>query len=716
MSAATRDVWIETRARRDEYAFDAVNQGRGCRARGLQTGRGMVQWLGLWLRVCRLCAVLLFGVWAPRLAWASPGVVEADKTLSPYFVVEGADPRVEAFPLESTKVDVQITGVIAEVTVTQAYKNAGKRPINAEYVFPASTRAAVHGMRMRVRDQVIEARIKEKQQAAQAFEAAKKAGKSASLLEQSRPNVFTMKIANVMPNDRVEVSLRYSELLIPTSGVYELVYPTVVGPRYSSEAAAAASSKDQFIASLYTPAGSTPSYAFELTGALSTAIPPVSLESPSHAIQSTADNPTLRRFNLAASERAGGNRDFILRYRLAGEVIQSGLSLFDAGGEKFFLLQVEPPKRAPSELIPPREYVFIVDVSGSMHGFPLDTAKKLLRELVGGLRRTDTFNVLLFSGASALLAEKSLPATPENIALATRFIDDQNGGGGTELLPALSRAFALSRDEGLSRSFLIVTDGFIGQDKGAIDLVRSKLGDANVFAFGIGSSVNRYLIEGIAKAGAGEPFVVTEPGQAGATAARLRDYVRSPVLTDVELAYEGFDAYDVEPKAIPDALAERPIVVQGKYRGEAKGFVSLSGVTGQGGFAQRFDVSQLKSRPEHRALSYLWARSRVATLSDFGFGEPSSRAKAEITTLGLRYDLLTEYTSFVAVAQKVVNPGGVAQNVDQPLPLPAGVSNSAVGPSADGADEPELWLLLLLLLGAFVTASALQQRRSEAWS
>jgi Ca-activated chloride channel family protein len=655
---------------------------------------------------------LLAAALAPRVAFASGETPTADKTLSPYFVVEGADPNVEALPLESTKVDVQVTGVIAEVTVTQTYENAGKKPINAQYVFPASTRAAVHGMRMQVRDQVIEAVIKEKQQAAKVFETAKKEGKSASLLEQQRPNVFTMKVANVMPGDHLEVSLRYSELLLPTGGVYELDYPTVVGPRYSNQPEASAKPRDKFIASAYTPAGSAPSARFELSGSVSTPIPLQALESPSHSIVSRVDNPGLRHFAVAASERAGGNRDFVLRYRLAGDAIQSGLSLFEAGGEKFFLLQVEPPQRVPNELIPPREYVFIVDVSGSMTGFPLETAKKVLRELIGGLRATDKFNVLLFSGASALLAERSLPATASNIALATRFIDDQNGGGGTELLPALERAFALSKSDGLARSFLVVTDGYIGQDRGAIELVRNRLSDANVFAFGIGSSVNRFLIEGVAKAGAGEPFVVTDPGQANAAAERLRDYVKTPVLTDVKVGYEGFDAYDVEPKTFPDVLAERPIVIQGKYRGDAKGFVNLSGLTGKGGFSQRFDLSQVKSRPEHRALSFLWARSRVATLGDFGFAEPTVLAKNEITALGLKYGLLTDYTSFVAVARKVVNPGGSASNVDQPLPLPAGVSNSAVGPSGDGADEPELWLLLGFA-GLLLALRAAQPRRSE---
>ncbi len=665
-------------------------------------------WLRAWWVVLLSLGVLVPGP-ARASAESGPG---ADKTLSPYFVVEGGESQVEGFPLESTRVQVSVTGVIAEVTVTQAYKNAGKRPINAEYVFPASTRAAVHGMRMQVRDQLIEAVIKERQQASKLFEAAKKVGKSATLLEQQRPNVFTMRVANVMPGDRIEVTLSYSELLVPTGGVYELVYPTVVGPRYSNQAAATAPAKDRFVGAGYTPKGKLPSYSFELSGSLSMAIPLQSVESPTHALQSSLDNPSLQRFQLAASEKSGGNRDFILRYRLAGDAIQSGLSLFDSGGEKFFLLQVEPPKRVPSELVPPREYVFILDVSGSMSGFPLDTAKQLLRELVGGLRATDTFNVLLFSGGSELLAEHSLPATPANVALAAQLIDGSHGGGGTELLPALTRAFGLSKSAGLSRSFVVVTDGYIGQDRAAIELVRSRLSDANVFAFGIGSSVNRYLIEGVAKAGAGEPFVVTEPSQAGEVARRLREYIRSPVLTDVKVAYEGFDAYDVEPKASPDLLAERPLVIQGKYRGQPRGFVSVSGVTGKGGFSQRFDVGQLSSRPEHRALSFLWARSRVASLSDFGFGEPTQLAKTEITALGLRYNLLTEYTSFVAVARTVVNLTGAARDVSQPLPLPAGVSNSAVGPSADGADEPEL-LLLLCLLAVALAARATLKRRLE---
>jgi Ca-activated chloride channel family protein len=146
-----------------------------------------------------------------------------DKTLSPYFLVKG-DPNVDQLPLKDTTVNVAVSGVIADVTVLQTYANEGSRPINATYVFPASTRAAVYGMRMKIGDEVIVARIKEREKAKEEFETAKKEGKSASLLEQARPNVFTMSLANLMPQEIVEIELRYTELLVPNDGVYEVVY------------------------------------------------------------------------------------------------------------------------------------------------------------------------------------------------------------------------------------------------------------------------------------------------------------------------------------------------------------------------------------------------------------------------------------------------------------------------------------------------------------
>ena len=640
-------------------------------------------------------------------------VKDPDKTLAPFFVIEHGDPAVDQLPLQSTKVNVSVADVVAEVTVTQVYENRGKRPINTKYVFPASTRAAVHGLSMQIRDQVIEAKIQERVQAQKTFEKAKQAGKTATLLEEQRPNVFTMSLANVMPGDRIEVTLKYNELLVPTEGNYDFVFPTVVGPRYSSQTAATAPETSQFVAAPYLKQGSTVPSTLEIAGSVASGIPLASVKSATHAITSFADNPNLMHFSLDKSEARGGNRDFVLRYRLAGDTIQSGLTLYDGGAEKFFLLQVQPPERVSDADLPPREYVFIVDVSGSMNGFPIDTAKALLTDLVGGLRPTDTFNVVLFAGGSKLFAPRSVPATKENVARALAAIKEEPGAGGTELLAALQRALALETSAGRSRSFVLVTDGYIEADKAAMSFVRQHLGDANAFAFGIGSGVNRYLIEGIAKAGWGEPFIVTSEAEAPAAAKRFREYVRAPVLTDVRVAYDGFDVYDVEPRAVPDVLASRPVVVFGKYRGTPHGSVTLTGVGGRAPYTQKFELARSAPRPEHRALEYLWARQRIASVSDFGFGELDPAAKKEVLSLGLRYSLLTELTSFVAVSHTVRNFSGNATNVNQPLPLAQGVSNSAVGEPVESADEPEL-LVIGLLATLLLGVAHLRARRRAA--
>ena len=620
----------------------------------------------------------------------------ADKTLSPYFFVDGGDPAVDLLPLKDTRVNVAITGVIADVTVRQVYENRGARPIHARYVFPASTRAAVYGMTMTVGDVRIVAKIKEKEKARTEFEAAKREGKSASLLEQSRPNVFTMNVANVLPGDTISVELKYTELLVPTDGVYEFVYPTVVGPRYSEKRESEASPADTFVKAPYTHEGEEPRSEFHLDGSVSTGVPIQEITSSTHHVLFRSSGRGRSEIALADTEQFSGNRDFILRYRLAGETISSGLLLYQGRDENFFLLMAEPPRAVARGDIPPREYIFVVDVSGSMYGFPLDTGKALMSDLASVLRPSDLLNVVVFADGNETFSPSSVPATSSNLARALQFIGRKKGGGGTRLLEGLKQASSLPRQPGVSRSIVLLTDGFIDAEADVFDYVRGQLDDANFFAFGIGSSVNRFLIEGVARAGLGEPFIVTDPAEAPEAAAKLRHYIDSPVLTDINLTFSGFDVYDVEPRKIPDLFASRPIVVFGKWRGAIRGSIEISGKTGRGAYDVSLPVVGDSADARHAALRHLWARTRIANLSDFGPSTPSDQRVAEITALGLGYGLLTRYTSFIAVHEIVRRTTDGADDVDQPLPLPAGVSDRAVGMTS--AFEPEsIWLAAMVL-------------------
>ncbi|HPM65034.1 MAG TPA: VIT domain-containing protein [Piscinibacter sp.] len=658
-------------------------------------------------RTGRVVVCVLFALWAfaMSVAW-SPAFADDSQAApaeGPYFQLAGGDPAIDRLPLKSTQVDARIAGVIADVTITQRYKNEGQRPIEARYVFPGSTRAAVHAMQVRLGGRVLNAKIEEKQRARIQHETAKREGKTSALLEQERPNVFQMNVANILPGDDILVELRYTELVAPTEGRYEFVFPTVVGPRYHKPSTAGGSSS--FPATPHLKEGEAPNSSFAMTVRFASPLPVGELRSPSHGIEVAGEGTP--QAEVTVNDTVSHNRDFILHYRLAGERTATGLTLFqgdgpDGGGENFFLAVVEPPLAIAPAQINPREYVFVVDISGSMHGYPLNTAKVLLRNLIGHLRPTDTFNVMLFSGSSQMLNPAPVAATRANIDRAIATIDQQRGGGSTEIVPALKRIAALPKASDVSRSVIVVTDGYVTVENEVFQLVRRNLGNSNVFAFGIGTSVNRHLIEGIARAGQGEPFVVTKPEMAAAQAERLRKMIDAPVLTQLKARFDGLEVYDVEPAtldALPDVLGGRPVLLYGKWRGEPRGQLVLEGQAATG---THTDVVPVRAPDaDASALRHLWARSRIQQLSDQEALEGGSGQRDAITALGLHYSLLTQYTSFIAIDQ-IVRTSEAAVPVNQPLPLPHGVSNLAVGEvgaAVPSTPEPAAWLSLLVVLG-----------------
>jgi Ca-activated chloride channel family protein len=614
-----------------------------------------------------------------ELTFGEPEAEFDDKTLSPYFFVKSDDPELDQLPLKSTTAEVNIAGVIADVTVTQVYKNEGKKPLEAIYIFPASTRAAVYGMKMTIGKRTIIAQIKKREEARKDYEQAKKEGKSASLLEQQRPNVFQMNVANILPSDVITVELKYTELLVPTDSIYEFVYPTVTGPRYAGESPKNASPHEQWIENPYLHEGEASPYAFDITVNLSSGLPIQEITCTSHKVTITYNGKSQAQVKLDPQEKSEGNKDYIVRYRLSGGKIDSGLLLYEGGKENFFLAMVHPPRRVTEKDIPGREYIFIVDVSGSMHGFPLNISKQLLKDLISNLRQTDMFNVLLFAGGSSAMSDHSLPATKQNINQAITTIENQRGGGGTQLLAALQRALALPRTEKYSRTVVIVTDGYVSVEEEAFDIIRKNLGNANMFAFGIGSSVNRFIIEGMARVGMGEPFVITKPAEAPHIANKFRELIQSPVLTNIKTNFRNFNVYDVEPPSIPDVLAQRPVIIFGKWRGKPQVIINIQGITVKRLYTEELRVDKVKPLKSNKALMYLWARHRIALLSDYNKLRANNERINEVTNLGLTYNLLTAYTSFVAIDSEVRLKDGKATTVKQPLPLPEGVSDYAVG-------------------------------------
>ena len=625
-----------------------------------------------------LLRITYFAIVYGVLSWLAPAAEE--KSSAPYFQIVGSkdDSANEQLPLKSAAANVVIDGTIAHVKLTQKYANTGKSPIEAVYVFPASTRAAVHGMTLKTGDRVIAARVKESVKAKAEYAVAKAEKKTAALLEEHRPNVFQMSVANLLPGDDIDVEIEWSETIPALESTYEFVFPTVVGPRFTG--GSAVGNGETWTANPHLRPGIPNPASFALDVSLSTTLALAEVTCPSHpvAIEFKAKDRAYVKINTKAGEEAA-NRDFILRWKLGNDQVDAGLLLHHGEATNHFLLQIAPPPRVSVDQIPPRDYVMVLDVSGSMEGFPLNTAKNLLRDLVSGLRTDDTFNVVTFASGSGVLSETPLPANPENVMLANQFIDCHHAGGGTELESALKVSLALPGGENRSRSILLITDGFISADREVRNLIRSHIGNANLFAFGIGSSVNRALMESVARAGGGEPVIVASGSEVAPAAKRFREMVSNPVLAKVRIEAEGVTLGSIEPDPHPDVFASRPLIVTGTWTGEPKGRIIVRGIGGNGTpFEKTINLAESAAAKgvNHPALPVLWARERVRRLGE----RESQDAETilEITSLGLSYSLLTPYTSFLAVDETPKVFDGLAKTVKQALPLPQGVSASAI--------------------------------------
>lgn len=618
-----------------------------------------------------------------------------DNTEAPYFWVRGSDQGVDSLPLKSTDVRVEIEGTLATVRIRQQYRNEGSLPIEASYVFPGSTRAAVNDLLFRVGERTIRAKIQEKEEARKTYAKAKREGKRTTLLEQHRPNVFQMKVANILPSDTVEVELTYTETLERIDGQYQFVFPTVVGPRYSEEPAG--SPDTQWISSPFIhpeqPVPSRPSFALSVDilqgGRLS------KVGSPSHPIE--AEYPSAREASVRLASEPGrsDNRDFILRFSLADAEPDVAVLVQKTESGGTFFLNIEPPRRQPSGVPVPREYLFLLDVSGSMNGFPLGVSKEIIRGILNDLNEEDSFNIRAFAGGSEVFSESgSVQADPGTRNRAIRWVDNLRGSGGTRILPALKEILAEPRPEGRSRTIVALTDGYVTVEHETFELIRRSLGEANLFAVGIGSSVNRHLIEGMARAGRGDAFVATKPQEGKRMADSFLEYVRHPVLTDIRIDFDGVEVRDLLPEKQPDLFLERPLRLVGKFDGDWDGSVRITGRQGPSEFDKLLPLGE--NTTEADSVDILWAREKIRALSDELPFLGEDKVRPQIVELGLTHRLLTRFTSFVAVEETVARTEGPLQSVKQPSPLPKGVSALAVGGGVPASPEPATWGLLAL--------------------
>jgi Ca-activated chloride channel family protein len=603
-------------------------------------------------------------------------------------------------PLKHTAVRASVAGFLARVTVTQEFENPFAEKIEAVYTFPLPQAAAVDEMEMRVGGRTVKGKIMRREEAGEVYHAARDAGQVASLLDQERPNVFTQSVANVMPGERVTVVISYVETLKYEAGTYEFVFPMVVGPRYIPGTPAGRKAPrgrrpntDRVPdAARVTPPrarqGARAGHDISVEVALDAGVTVEGLKSPSHEIDVERPSPSSARVRLKKLA-AIPNKDFRLRYDVAGARIRDALLAHRDQRGGYFTLILQPPRRVTVEDVTPKELVFVLDTSGSMEGFPIEKAKETMGLALGSLYPQDTFNLITFAGDTHVLFEEPVPATRENLLKARRFLQSRAGDGGTEMMEAVRAALAPSDARGHVRVVCFMTDGEVGNDFEIISEVQ-KHPDARVFSFGIGESVNRFLLDKMAEHGRGEVEYVSLEDDGSAAARRFHERVRDPLLTDISIDWGGLQVADVYPKRIPDLFGSGPVIVSGRYTAGGRGVVRLRGTMSGQTFEREIAVELPESRAEHDVLATLWARRRVEDLMSEDYegaqsGEMRYDLREEITGLGLEYRLLTQFTSFVAVEETTVTEGGKPRRIDVPVETPAGTSGRvALGDSDVG--------------------------------
>ena len=604
------------------------------------------------------------------------------------------------FLLTATEVHTVISGPVARVEVTQTWKNHNLFPVDGLYIFPLPENAAVNGMSLRIGDRFIQGRMHRREEARAIYEEARRQGRAAGLLDQERDNVFVQQVANIMPGVAIAVTLTMDHAVACEDDGCSYVFPTVVGPRFVPAHQGDHGRINAPVVAEGHDTGQNLSISVQLDGG---GVTISDLQSSSHRIQVVRLDAARAQVDLVGDTSL--NRDYRLRWNVGGEAPQLGLlawrdpsflqqddpwydrdprgdgstsPLFSRPGEGNFTLILQPPAVPAPDLTSPRELVFVLDCSGSMSGVPITAAKNVVRQALGSLRPLDTFQIIRFSEQASGLGIQPLTPTAANLQRAMLYLDSLQGQGGTQMIEGIRAALERPADPERLRIVAFLTDGYIGNETEILAEVGRLRGSARLFSFGIGSSVNRYLLEGLAEEGRGAAAFMGPRESPDGMVARFVRRIETPVLTDIRLSFEGLEVTDLEPGRIPDLFAGQTLLIHGRYNRPQTGVVIVEGNRN----GRREVLSRVALLPEvahdNAALGRLWARARIHRLQREMHSGPRPDLIEAATRLGLGYRLMTPWTSLVAVDSSVSNPYGPATQLTVPVEMPEDVSHEGI--------------------------------------
>lgn len=620
-------------------------------------------------------------IWVIKKAEPQPATANEPVMGSGELRARLAEDQEVPVPLEHTEVKASIAAYIATVEVTQQYHNPYNEKIEAVYVFPLPENAAVNEFLMTIGERRIRGIIREREEAERVYQEARRQGYVASLLTQERPNVFTQSVANIEPGHRIDINIKYFHTLAYDDGWYEFVFPMVVGPRFNPPGTATGvgavargkgGASGQKTEIQYLRPGERSGHDIAVEVAIDAGVDIEALRSVNHKTEMTRPAEGQAVVRLDPEDRIP-NKDFVLRYKVAGERIKSALLTHRDERGGFFTLMIYPPDELRDLARGPMEMIFVLDCSGSMNGRPIEQAKAAVAHALGKMRPEDTFQIINFSSQASQLGPNPLPATRTNLERGRRYLRELQGEGGTMMVEGIKTALDFPHDPRRLRTVAFLTDGFIGNEAEIFAEADRRLGAARVFSFGVGSSPNRYLLDGLARLGRGAVAYLSLNDDASKVMDAYFERVSHAALTDVGIDWGGLAVTDVYPPRMPDLYVGRPIVVSGRLQGDGATTVRVSGRAGMEERTIELAVGANDLSADHAGLPAVWARHKIADLAYGSIANPGSDWPEAIKSVALEFGLMSDYTAFVAVDATQRTTGDHGTTVAVPVSVPEGV-------------------------------------------
>jgi Ca-activated chloride channel family protein len=585
-------------------------------------------------------------------------------------------------PLKHTSVTGNIDGYIASVDVTQQFQNPYSSKIEAVYVFPLPENAAVNEFVMTVGERKIRGIIREREQAEKIYNEARSQGHVASLLTEERPNIFTQKVANIEPGKQIDINIRYFNTLRYDDGAYEFVFPMVVGPRYNppattdgigSVARGANGVSGQNTEVQYLAPNERSGHDVSVSLNIKAGVNIENVRCVNHSVDIKESSESERQITLSPSDSIP-NKDFVLRYKVAGDQIKTAMMTHKDDHGQYFTMMLYPPAELKQVQRSPMEMVFVLDCSGSMNGRPLDQARAAVTHALQKLTPRDTFQIIDFSNTASQLGPAPINATPENLRNGLAYLASLNGRGGTEMIEGLKAALDFPHDEGRYRVVSFMTDGYIGNDADILHAVAQKTGDSRIFSFGVGQSPNRYLMDRMALLGRGAVAYLNLNDDPVQIMEQFQESISHPAMTDLSINWGSMNVTDVYPQIVPDLIVGRPVVLTGRFTGEL-GTVTVNGRTGMQPVSYSVALDARDANKEHKGIGAVWARLKIADLMAQISRTPDQAEQIQQSVLrtALDYSLMSALTAFVAVDSMTKTEGAFGTTVAVPVPVPEGV-------------------------------------------